>query len=419
MSINTDIKFYMHTNTGIPQISNTYGCMLSVLDACLVNGFGSQNITSLTYNSGTATATFASAHNFIQYQVIKIIGANQTEYNIDTRILSIPNSTTITFKLNAVPTVTTATGVISCSLPSLGWEKPFSSSSANGGKGAYRSKNLLLSSRPFLRVVDELDPAYSSSYTKYAKVGIVEDMSDIDTMIGVQSPFDINSPNKNWVGDKGATDYVTYNGWARWYYASPAFTTNDNGSPTAGDRSFLIVGNSDYFYIIPVSYYISESQNTPFLFGFGSFTSLINNDTSNTFLCSYFNYSNIASGGYRSRDISGSSAVSVKLLLLKNYTQSNLYAAAKNTSLAIGNATMLSGAQDYIGPYSLTNIVPFMPVYILETILRGQMPNLYWLYHNKPYLNYQIIESNNSLYMAVNCYANDNQGQVLLKIGEI
>src|SRR5690606_32163419 len=98
------------------------------------------------------------------------------------------------------PSTTTATGTIIASLPPLGWEKPFSSSNPNGGKAAYRSLNLLLPSRPFLRVADELDPAYTATYAKYAKVGIVEDMSDIDTMLGVQAPYDSALPNKNWNG---------------------------------------------------------------------------------------------------------------------------------------------------------------------------------------------------------------------------
>ena len=201
MVASTDIKFYVHTNTGAPELNNQFGCMLNVLDACLVNGFGSQTVSALTASGTTVTADFGTAHNFKQYQVINISGANQTEFNGEHRILSVTTNT-ITFEIEANASVTTATGTITCNLPPLGWEKPFSSahSSGTGGKGAYRSTNLLLPSRPFLRVVDELDPAYTETYAKYAKVGIVEDMTDIDTMLGVQAPYDSASPDKNWVG---------------------------------------------------------------------------------------------------------------------------------------------------------------------------------------------------------------------------
>ena len=38
MVASTDIKFYVHTNTNAPQLINNFGCMIDVLDACLVNG---------------------------------------------------------------------------------------------------------------------------------------------------------------------------------------------------------------------------------------------------------------------------------------------------------------------------------------------------------------------------------------------
>lgn len=160
MPASTDIKFYVHTNNNAPQLTNNYGCMIDVLDACLVNGFGAQSVSTLKAIGKVVTVTFGNAHNLMQYQVIKIVGANQSEFNGEHRILSVPNATSFTYEIANTASVAQATGTIVCSLPSLGWEKPFSSvaTSGTGGKAAYRSTNLLLPSRPFLRVVDELDP---------------------------------------------------------------------------------------------------------------------------------------------------------------------------------------------------------------------------------------------------------------------
>ena len=232
--------------------------MIDVLDACLVNGFGSQTVSTLTAVGTTVTATFGSAHNFMQYQVIKIVGATQTEYNGEFRILTVPNANSITFQLAAAPSVTTATGTINCSLPSLGWLKPFSGT----GKAAYRSSNTLLASRPYLRVIDALDPAYTATYAKYAKVGIVEDMTDIDTMLGVQAPYDSANPNKNWVGTGSGASGV--NGWARWYYAASGAVSGgliNSQTPAAGNRQWILIGNSDYFYILPTSTVTSATVN--------------------------------------------------------------------------------------------------------------------------------------------------------------
>src|SRR5690606_9425834 len=242
MGAKTDIKFFVHTNNNAPQLQNAFGSMINVLDAALVNGIQVGTVSSLTASGKIVTAVFGTAHNLMPYQVVKIAGANQAEYNGEYRILSVPNATTLTFELAEVPSTTIATGTINCSLPPLGWEKPFSSSNPNGGgKAAYRSKNLLLSSRHFLRVVDEMDPVQLTTYTKFAKVGIVEDMTDIDTMLGVQAPFDPAAPNKNWVGT--GTGNAAYNGWAKWIYATNSDNFfSENSVPPAGIRNWLLVG---------------------------------------------------------------------------------------------------------------------------------------------------------------------------------
>lgn len=416
MVAKTDIKFYVHTNNSAPQLTNNFGCMLNVLDAALINGIQVGTVSSLTASGKIVTAVFGTAHNLMQYQVIKIAGANQAEYNVEARILTVPNATTITFELAALPSVASATGTISCSLPSLGWEKPFSSTSATGGKGAYRSTNTALSSRPFLRVVDELDPAYTATYAKFAKVGIVEDMTHIDTMLGVQAPYDSAAPNKNWVGTGSGTTAI--NGWAKWYYAGNAenLVTDSSVVPT-GNRAWILVGNSDYFYMFPTTI----TANTNFhLYGFGAFTSLVIADTSNSFLSCTLN-SIAANGGYYHSQSGGlaDSFVS-KILLLRNYIQTAQHITANTASLQVTPANVYSGQSNYIGAYNLTNIAPFAPVYIFEAVLRGEIQGFYWLFQNKPYSNYQLIEKNGGLFMAITCIsATGSYGQVIVKIGEL
>lgn len=418
MVASTDIKFYVHTNTGAPQLQNAFGCMIDVLDACLVNGFGSQTVSTLTASGTTATATFGSAHNFMQYQVINIAGATQTEYNGEHRILTVPNANTITFELAAVPSVTTATGTISCSLPSLGWLKPFSGT----GKAAYRSANTLLASRPYLRVVDALDAAYTSTYAKYAKVGIVEDMTDIDTLLGVQAPYDSANPDNNWVGTGSGTSGV--NGWARWYYAAIASVSGgliNSQTPAAGNRQWVLVGNSDYFYILPTTTVTSATVNTQHAsaYGFGAFKSLLNADNSCTFLQSHLTLSNNGASVYASFSLVSSSASS-SLLLLRDYAQSANYKTAN--CLSLSSDTYGSGVNNVIGASTLTNTAPFAPVFIKEdttNVLRGQIRNLFWLFQQKPYSNFQLIEKDGALYIAAFIASSSNLGQIVLKIGDL
>ena len=417
MVASTDIKFFVHSNNNAPQLQNAYGSMIGVLDACLVNGISLGLVSTLTAVGTTVTAVFSNAHNLMQYQVLKITGANQAEYNGEHRILTVPNATSVTFQLASTPSVTTATGSITASLPPLGWEKPFSSTNVNGGgKAAYRSKNTLLPSRPFLRVVDELDPAYTATYAKFAKVGIVEDMTDINTMLGVQAPYDSASPDKNWVGTGTGTSAI--NGWAKWYYATSAAANasfNETTTPASGSRTWILVGSADYFYILPATNIDSVVKNP---YGFGAFDSLLQSDASANFLSATYNYTAANINSTRSSFLSLTSTIGTHLLIQRAYSQSAQFKVA--SCLGLGAAgTIDSGTTNYIGSVALNGIAPFSPVYINEGVLRGMLKNLYWLYQASPYTNLQIIENKGQLFIAIGVVARSNTGQVVLKIGEL
>ncbi|MEG0342330.1 MAG: hypothetical protein RR633_09100 [Acinetobacter sp.] len=413
MVASTNIKFYVHTNTNAPQLQNAFGCMINVLDACLVNGFGSQSISTLTASGNTVTATFSSAHNFMQYQVIEIAGATQTEYNGEHRILTVPNANSITFQLAAAPSVNTATGTISCSLPALGWLKPFSGT----GKAAYRSSNTLLASRPYLRVVDVLDPAYTETYAKFAKVGIVEDMTDIDTMLGVQAPYDSANPDKNWVGTGSGTGAV--NGWARWYYASATESTNssyniDYQAPTNGNVTWVLVGTEDYFYVIPE---IRVGYSAGLIYGFGAIDSLIPVDNANTFLSSTLNANSASNNAHKIRNTALSNDLFSSCLLQRNYKNETNYNTCFSKSFLSGN---LTGNSNILTNDSYAGVTAF-DVFALEgSVLRGKFKGIKWLYSNLPYSNLALIVFNNQIYLSKNVAAQSNNlGQILLNVGEL
>ena len=419
MVASTDIKFYVHSNNNAPQLQNAYGSMIGVLDACLVNGISLGLASSLTAMGTTVTAVFSTAHNLMQYQVLKITGANQAEYNGEHRILTVPNATSVTFELGSAPSTTTATGTITASLPPLGWEKPFSSANAaGGGKAAYRSKNMLLPSRPFLRVVDELDPAYTATYAKFAKVGLVEDMASIDTLLGVQAPYDALNPNKNWVGTGAGGE--AFNGWSKWYYstvssASINSAARESNGGTNGNAPWFLVGNGDYFYILPS---VTPTDTSPLCYGFGSFKSLLNSDSANNFICAHINYVSVSSpislGSYSG--LGGRSTQSI-ILLQRNHAQNTQFQSANNTSTVFSGSALLSGANDYIG---ISGITPFTPVYIVESVLRGELIGLFWLHQRKPYINKQFIEDGGALYIAIDFSPySANSGQIVFKAGDL
>ena len=423
MVASTDIKFYVHSNKNAPQLQNQFGCMIDVLDACLVNGFGSQSVATLTASGTTVTATYGSAHNYLQYQVTKIAGVNQTEFNGEHRILTVPDANTITFQLASTPSVTTATGTITSSLPSLGWEKPFSSTNeAGGGKAAYRSKNTLLPSRPFLRVVDELDPAYTATYAKYAKVGVVEDMSDIDTMMGIQAPFDASKPNKNWVGTGSGASAI--NGWARWYYAQQYIPSGQSDASTipAGTRHWILIGNSDYFYVLPT---LSEpttnlaTQNV-IINGFGTLNRFYDSDNGAVFLTAVL------------RDLTA-----IQMALISQWTgignggaytvlYKNIEATASTVAVSDWLNGQISGSSNI---YSSNLKIPLLPYVLNEAVSysngnrkipRGIAPNIYAVGNSLPFANKQVFSKDNAAFMPVNYFTSTGTvGQMIFKIGDL
>ena len=418
MVASTDIKFYVHTNNNAPQLQNAFGCMIDVLDACLVNGFGSQTVSTLTASGTTVTATFGSAHNFMQYQVIKIAGVNQAEFNGEHRILTVPDANTLTFELAAAPSVTTATGTIVCSLPPLGWLKPFSGT----GKAAYRSSNTLLASRPYLRVVDALDPAYTTSYAKYAKVGIVEDMTDIDTMLGVQSPYDPSNPNKNWLGTGTGTDVI--NGWAKWYYARTDDWQVDANADTlsivAGVRNWILVGNQDCFYIFINP---TTNRNYKFPYGFGAFKNYLSSDMYPNYLAATLDYSSAGAMTNKGTLTCLASTVTQTLLLQRNsVNDATPQITANLISLFNRQAVCNSGAVDYLASYSLAGGRIFAPVIVLENgnLPRGQLSLINWLMQAKHDGLDNIFSDVGRGYflISVTCTQRNN-GSVVLDLGEL
>lgn len=149
-----------------PVLSGTAGSLIAVLDACLIDGFDTRTINTLTVSGGVATATISAGHVYDVHAVIRIAGATPAALNDDWRITSVTGST-LTF---ACPGVAdgSASGTISCKRAPAGWGKPFSATNT----AVYQSQNLT-STRLFLRLAD--------SAATVAQVRGYESLSDIDT----------------------------------------------------------------------------------------------------------------------------------------------------------------------------------------------------------------------------------------------
>lgn len=170
------VKRYTSAQTGAPTLTGTAGTLVTLLDACLKDGFNSQSISSASQTGGVATLTFSGAHGYAVNDVIAISGANEAAWNHEFRVLSTPLTTTLTFAIDA-GTTSPATGTLAAKIAPLGWTKPFSGTN----KAAYLPKASYV--QCYLRVLDDSSTPTSAN-GRWAKLRGYESMSDVDTGTG-------------------------------------------------------------------------------------------------------------------------------------------------------------------------------------------------------------------------------------------
>mgnify|MGYP001161934094 FL=1 len=117
------VRVYRSTDFGAPQLSGQVGTLIAILNACLVDGYGTNTITSLTQSGGVATATTNVPHQFTGSPKVLIAGAASSDYNVEATI-TITGASTFTYPVNpAAPG--TAGGAPTCKIAGSGWTKPF------------------------------------------------------------------------------------------------------------------------------------------------------------------------------------------------------------------------------------------------------------------------------------------------------
>ena len=246
------VKWMHQGMAGAPVLTNNWGSLTALLDACLVNGFNLQTVSAITRTDSTATATLTAGHGFTVDQVMLVAGSDQPEYNGEFTVTAV-TSTTVSFTVNGTPVTpaTTATSLTMKVAP-LGFEIAYTGTN----KRAYRSPNPR-SNRPFLRVDDSLPTGYTTTWAKFGRVTIAEGMSDIDTFVGGRAPWDPAAPTRNEVPSGSGT--TMYTGWFKWYYArqNHAETSGDNGH---WGRSWVLIGDDRGFFLSNASGYAGDMR---------------------------------------------------------------------------------------------------------------------------------------------------------------
>ena len=400
---------WMHNGfAGAPVLTNNWGSLTALLDACLVNGFNLKTVTALSRTDDTATATIGSGHGFMVDQVVLVEGCDQPSYNGEFTVTAI-TSTTVSFRVPGEPAspATTQTG-ITMKIAPLGFEIAFTGTN----KRAYRSPNPL-SSRHFFRVDDSLPEGYTTSWAKFGRVTIAEGMSDVNTFVGAQAPFTPGAPTRNEVPTGSGT--TMYAGWFKWYYARQSYaeTSGDNGN---WGRSWVLIGDDRGFFLINSSGYQGDWR---VLHAFTDFDSYKPGDNFASYLIASERYqqANYTGGSYPYQDAySCQSLDTTGKICMRDYTQLGGNVRLGMLSLNDQNAQSISGRTGAIpfpnGPdYGLI----LHPIYLRESggHLRGVLPGMLWVHQNQPYGHLTMIdnvigyEDRKFLYVTISSYSSE------------
>ena len=232
--VDTSVKWFRSTMPGAPALRGQAGSLISLLDACLVNGWGIQTASSVVIADGVATATFPSDHAAAVESVVLVAGATPSGLNGEQKVTSAV-SNVITWATAEADG--TATGTITVKMAPAGWTKVYTGTNL----AVYKSANPAAHGQ-FLRVND--------TSTTAARVLGYENMTAVSTGTG---PFPTNTQVSG--GFYWGKSIVAGSTDIQWSIAadSRGFYFNAGSFITLGDP--LAVSGAAYFFgdLIPHS----------------------------------------------------------------------------------------------------------------------------------------------------------------------
>ena len=375
----TSVKWMHGAMQGAPVLDNNWGDLTGLLRACAVNGFNVKPIQAITCNGTTATVQ-CSGHGYLEHQVVKIEGAEPAGYNGEHRIVSVVDANTVTITLAAAlaPASAASGQTLQMRAAPLGFEQLFSS----GNKLALRSTNLQ-SPRNVLRVDDSLPAGYTTTWAKFARVTMAQNMVDIETFIGARAPYDPLNPTKNEV--PSGTGTSGYYGWYKWMYAysSDVVGHSLSNAPTAGARSWVLIGDDRGFYLLTG---VTAGSSSRHIFCFSDFGSLQSPDVFSTVLSAWDHYATPTTttiATHRAPLIKGSNTEGV--VLMRDYLGEGENITAGSITLDVtGTTAFESGAASGVPfPNGPGNSLLLHPMWLQQSNghVRGRLRGLLSVLH--------------------------------------
>lgn len=204
--------FLRSSMTGAPTLQAVNGNINAILNACLVNGFNTQSVSSASAASGVVTFNFASSPGFSAEDTVTIAGSTGAVADGQYRVQSAASNQVLV----AIPGVPDGAvgGTITMKFSPLGWTRAYNGTNL----GAYRQGGAA-SHKRYLRVYDG---SLSVDYSWYAR--------GYETMTAISSgtqPF----PTTAMIGGNGT-------GFYGGQYSLP------------GVHAWIVVGTPRAFYLM-------------------------------------------------------------------------------------------------------------------------------------------------------------------------
>lgn len=339
----SSVKYLHSAMTGAPTLNGTAGSLIAVLDACLVNGFGSGVVDSIVVSGGIATVARSQGHPFEVDSIAEITGATPGALNGLKRVLSVPNINTYTFDATGVSNQT-AGGTITHKLAGAGWLKQFSSTNL----AAYKSSNVA-STGCLMRVDD--------TGTTNARVVGYESMTDIST--NLVGPFPTAAQVSGGVF------------WAK------------SASADATSRPWVIVADDRAFYMF-VNY--GAALTNSITMHFGDFLSNKSPDAYGCSICAPG--SSIVGAGSSSTDLAlNTEATAASQWIARGVSGLGSSATCRrNVVMPMVTGAVFSGAGSFAFPNPADNGIYLCPFSLIENAgtlsYRGNLPGMYFVPQN-------------------------------------
>lgn len=339
--------------------------LISLLDACLVAGYGNQTPTAITRVGSVATVTKAG-HGYQKHNRITQTGWDQPEYNGEFRVESVVDVNTYTINVSGTPTTPGTGATPSVRKSGAGWTKPFT-----GTNLAAFKQPASLTNPVYFR--------FDDTTTTYATFRGYEAMTAIGTGTGefpttAQRSIALGV-NKSGSADTSARTWVLVVSEGTVYFWSANTTASD------GSTGYMIMFG-DF-----VSYKTGDAWNK-FAIGTGWNGSSINITPTYNYAANLNSY--IYSTGIYDHYIARSytqSGACINMCKVSDYAKSYGQAAMGSSAGAYGN---MAYPHPIDGGLYLANLWLAEP-YQTNALLRGEMVGIWNPLHYQPLSHYDTF----------------------------